>query len=114
MAFVQVEDVYGTFEAVVFPKVYEQYITLIRKDVPVMIKGRANRKDTGEASVIASSVCDLNDTRALSSLKIAKNYTPQHKSGGMNAAKAREIKNSLIMSIPCGDRRTIRFAYQHP
>ncbi len=49
MAFVQVEDVYGTFETVVFPKVYEQYITLIRKDMPVMIKGRVNRKDNGRS-----------------------------------------------------------------
>ncbi len=38
----------------------------------------------------------MNDTRALSSLRVSKNYAPQHKSGAANAAKASEIKRQPV------------------
>lgn len=93
MAFVQAEDVYGSFETVVFPKVYEQSVVLLKKDIPVMIKGRVNRKDAGEASVIASSIYDLDDTRSLSSLKSVKNHVPVQKNHSTKGADAAGEQN---------------------
>ena len=73
MAFVQVEDLYGTFEIVVFSKLYEEKIYLLKKDVPILIKGKISKKDEGAVSIAASSIYDLTDRRSWSRLKPIKN-----------------------------------------
>ena len=73
MAFVQVEDLYGTFEIVVFSKLYEEKIYLLKKDVPILIKGKISKKDEGAVSIAASSIYDLIDRRSWSGLKPIKN-----------------------------------------
>ena len=73
MAFVQVEDLYGTFEVVVFSKLYEEKIYLLKKDIPILIKGKISKKDEGTVSIAASSIYDLTDRRSWSGLKPIKN-----------------------------------------
>lgn len=42
MAFLTLEDLYGTVEVVVFPKTYERYQEYLREDEKIYIKGRAS------------------------------------------------------------------------
>lgn len=72
MAFMQVEDMYGSYEVVVFSKTYEEKVSLIKKDMRVIIKGRISKKDEGSCSISAATLIDMTDAKALSSLKQLK------------------------------------------
>ena len=50
MAFVTLEDLYGTVEIIVFPKDYEKYKTLLAEDNKVLVVGRAscNEEEKGK------------------------------------------------------------------
>lgn len=45
MAYVQMEDLFGTFECVVFPRTLTQYQLLLHNDAVLYVKGRINVKD---------------------------------------------------------------------
>ncbi len=42
MAFLTLEDLYGTIEVIVFPKVYEKYRDILQSDRAIYVKGRAS------------------------------------------------------------------------
>jgi DNA polymerase-3 subunit alpha len=56
MAFVELEDLFGTLEIIVFPKVYEKYKDLLIQDTIVLVKGRISQKEEEDAKVICDSV----------------------------------------------------------
>ena len=58
MAFVQIEDMTGQAEVVVFPRVYEQYAQLLAPDAPVTVRGRVDVKEDG-VKVLADTVSAL-------------------------------------------------------
>lgn len=59
MAFVQIEDLYGTIEAVVFPNVYERYRDLIEKDRKIVLKGNLDCKEEEAPKILANALFDL-------------------------------------------------------
>ena len=61
MAFLEVEDLYGTIEVIVFPKVLQQYNTILNEENIVYIKGRLSVQDEENAKVIAQDIRDVND-----------------------------------------------------
>ena len=61
MAFVTVEDLMGTVEALVFPKTFEKYRDLLEADRKVLIEGRVSSEDERAAKLIADKVMDFND-----------------------------------------------------
>lgn len=56
MAFVELEDLFGTLEIIVFPKVYEKYKDILIQDTIVLVKGRISQKEEEDAKVICDSV----------------------------------------------------------
>lgn len=54
MAFLTIEDLYGTVEVIVFPKDYEKYKPLLTDDNKVFIVGRASCSDEEKGKVILS------------------------------------------------------------
>ncbi|MCD6290645.1 MAG: DNA polymerase III subunit alpha [Anaerolineae bacterium] len=55
MAFVQLEDLHGSCEIVVFPKVYEKAQELLGGDKLILVRGRVEARN-GKASVIADEI----------------------------------------------------------
>ncbi len=49
MAFLTVQDMFGSFEAVVFPKTYEKYGKILAADMIAVIKGRISMRDDSPA-----------------------------------------------------------------
>jgi DNA polymerase-3 subunit alpha len=47
MAFVNIEDMHGAVEAVIFPKVYESVSDFLVQDFPVLIQGEAQKDEKG-------------------------------------------------------------------
>ena len=59
MAFLNVEDLYGSFEVILFPKTYEKYSKIIAPDMIAVFKGNINRREDDEANLYCSSVMPI-------------------------------------------------------
>ncbi len=56
MAFITVEDLYGTVEVVIFPRDYEKNIKHLVVDNKIFVKGRVAEKDDGKSSLTCMSI----------------------------------------------------------
>ena len=61
-AFIQVEDLKGTIEVMVFNKVYDHYLGFVQEDNIVQIKGTISRRD-GATKIIADSFDRIENLR---------------------------------------------------
>ena len=59
MAFLTIEDLYGTVEVIVFPRDYERYRDLFLNDEKVFIYGRVSAEDEKNGKLICEQVCSL-------------------------------------------------------
>lgn len=66
MAFLTIEDLLGTVEVVVFPKVYENHRAYLEEESKVFIKGRVSEEDDNASKLICETIipfeqvsCDL-------------------------------------------------------
>ena len=60
MAFITLEDFFGTIECIVFPQTYERYYDLINEDELVVIEGRLSFSEVEEPKIICEKVAALN------------------------------------------------------
>ncbi|MDO4544772.1 MAG: DNA polymerase III subunit alpha [Bacillota bacterium] len=59
MAFVDMEDLYGTVEVVVFPNIYERFSSLLTEDSIVSVTGNINFKEGEVPKLLAERIVDL-------------------------------------------------------
>lgn len=59
MAFLDIEDLYGEIEVVVFPNVYEKYLQLIKEDSILIIKGTVNFKEDEAPKILANKIFNI-------------------------------------------------------
>ncbi len=59
MAYVTIEDMTGTMELVVFPKVLENSRALLQEDAAVVVRGRVNLRDEEENVIVADELLPL-------------------------------------------------------
>lgn len=59
MAIIRVEDLYGSFEAMIPPKIYERYSSEIVEDNLVKIKGRTSIRDDNLVTIIVENIYPL-------------------------------------------------------
>ncbi|MBQ6948259.1 MAG: DNA polymerase III subunit alpha, partial [Firmicutes bacterium] len=76
MAFIQVEDLYGEVEVIVFPNVYEQGKAWIREDGIIVVKGTVNFKEDEAPKVLANKIYDLQDCKPSDLNDDHRNYRP--------------------------------------
>ncbi len=74
MAFITLEDLYGTIEVIVFPATYKKYSRLLDNDSTVIIEGKLSLREDEEPKILCDQVIPLTSSinRKLY-LKIAKN-----------------------------------------
>lgn len=65
MAFVELEDLYGTCEIIVFPNVYEKYRDFIAEDNVVAITGTVNFKEDETPKILADAIADIADIKKM-------------------------------------------------
>lgn len=56
MAFLEIEDMYGSVNVIVFPKLFEQYADILKQGAVIKVTGRVSVKESGEADVIADRI----------------------------------------------------------
>ncbi|MBR6015402.1 MAG: DNA polymerase III subunit alpha, partial [Firmicutes bacterium] len=59
MAFLEVEDLYGSIEVVVFPNVYEKFASLTEPDSIIKIEGTVNFKEEKDPAILADKIEDV-------------------------------------------------------
>ena len=61
MAFVQLEDLYGEIEVIVFPNVYERHRDLLIDDKIIVVKGTVNCKEEEAPKILADKIFHIED-----------------------------------------------------
>ncbi len=61
MAFINVEDLYGSVEVIVFPKDFEKYRAALEEDRKVFVRGRATVEEDKTAKMICSAVLPFDE-----------------------------------------------------
>ena len=64
MAFVQLEDLYGVTEVLVFPRVYERVSSLLSADEPVLMSGKLSIREDEAPKLLLDKVYPLRDAPA--------------------------------------------------
>ncbi|MBQ8952576.1 MAG: hypothetical protein IJ048_00540, partial [Clostridia bacterium] len=59
MAFITLEDFYGSTEALVFPKVYEKYRHLLEPDALILLHGRLSIREDDDPRIIPETITSL-------------------------------------------------------
>lgn len=67
MAFLDLEDMYGMVEVIVFPNVYAKYQACVTEDNVVIIKGKLNFKEEETPKLLADSVVSIDDVSPVNS-----------------------------------------------
>ncbi len=77
MAFVTLEDLAGSVEVIVFPKVYERFTGVINIDEKVFIRGRVSAGDEEDGKLIADTITpfDMVPRKLWIRLKTMEDYT---------------------------------------
>ena len=65
MAFVQLEDLYGTTEVLVFPKVYERVSALLTEDMPVAMSGKLSVREEETPKLLLDRIAPLSELDSL-------------------------------------------------
>ena len=60
MAFLQLEDLYGVTEVLVFPKVYDRVSSLLNQDAPVILTGKLSVREEDDIKLLLDSAKPLN------------------------------------------------------
>jgi DNA polymerase-3 subunit alpha len=64
MAFINLEDLVGNVEVIVFPRDYEKYASLLKEEAKVFIKGRASVEEDKDAKLICSRIVTFDEAAA--------------------------------------------------
>ncbi|MDD4564101.1 MAG: DNA polymerase III subunit alpha [Eubacteriales bacterium] len=59
MAFVQMEDLFGATEVIVFPNVYERAFNLLKNDAVIVVRGTISFKEDEEPKLLADKIFDI-------------------------------------------------------
>jgi DNA polymerase-3 subunit alpha len=59
MAFIKVEDLFGSVEVIIFPKIFERFKSLLEEDNIVLLKGRISIREEEQPKVICDTIESL-------------------------------------------------------
>ena len=106
MVFLTVEDLSGSGEVIVFPDLYDKAKELLEKDRIVIIKGRLDKQEEGNAKIIALDIKRLQDAKKMSKTPVYIDVEPQIDS----VEKLKQLKK-LFLSRRGKNRVYLRYNY---
>ena len=100
MAFITLEDLYGSIDVVVFPRVLKQYKELLKEDSIVFIKGRVSVRDDDDVSILAGQIKSVDDdTPFEEEKKYYGKYEPvKHGTGKKLFIRVDSMKNEELIN----------------
>ena len=109
MAFLTIEDLFGSLECIVFPTTFEKYSSLIEEDSIILIKGRLSTSEDEEAKLLCETIMDLkeySDDKLY--LKIAKDQDFTKIFSKLKNILVRYSGNSPVLVYIEKDNRTLK------
>ena len=113
MAFVDIEDMYGAVNVIVFPKLFEQYADTLKHGAVIKVTGRVSVKESGEVDIIADRIDNVPKGKTAPSVpqlqQQPKSGAPKYKRGlylrvtsikSEDYIKARKIMEAFGGDIP--------------
>lgn len=100
MAFIQLEDLYGTIEVVVFPNVYERSAELLKEDSVIVVKGTVNFKEDEAPKVLANKIYHINDFNGETN---SRNFEPNPRNLEPNPRFLESVKISIPKELDEAD-----------
>jgi DNA polymerase III subunit alpha len=91
MAFLQLEDLYGTAEVIVFPNVYEAALGLLKDDGVIVVRGSVNFKEDEEPKLLADKIFNINDFNGGTASGVVKITIPEELDEGRTLSEIRGI-----------------------
>ncbi len=89
MAFIQLEDIQGSLEVVIFPSVYALCQDLLEADTPIMVQGKLQKEEKG-AKILADTVIPMDRVEALWTADVRFNIDVR-KTGKETLARLRDV-----------------------
>ncbi|MBD5476160.1 MAG: DNA polymerase III subunit alpha [Lachnospiraceae bacterium] len=100
MAFLQVEDLVGSVEVIVFPSQYERYGSKIAEDSKVFIKGRVSVEEEKDGKLICEQITPFEDVARKLWIKFpTKEAYESHKEELHDALRQSEGKDSVVIYV---------------
>jgi DNA polymerase-3 subunit alpha len=92
MAYLELEDLHGSIETIIFPSVYEEFKNILKKDELILVKGKVNMEAETKAKINAEEIILLKEAKAKLTSKIhIKFRTP-----GMRKDNLLSLKKILL------------------
>ncbi|MBU0675186.1 MAG: DNA polymerase III subunit alpha [Proteobacteria bacterium] len=106
MSFITLEDITGTAEIVVFPKIFAECAHLLVEDHPLVIQGKAEKEEDKDAKVIADEIISLDEA--------CQRYTESARillrADRISRQRMEEVKKLIQQNYgPCPVQLTIHF-----
>ena len=89
MAFVDMEDLLGNVEVVVFPRDYERYSALLAEDAKIFVKGRANVEEDKDGKLICEQILSFEEAAGAGDGPIFRNRSGRNQKDGHGTGKNR-------------------------
>ena len=100
MAFLQIEDLVGTVEVIVFPSQYERYGSRVSEDSKVFVKGRVTVEEEKDGKLICEQITPFEDIPRKLWIKFAtKEAYESHKEELDDALRFSEGKDSVNIYV---------------
>lgn len=91
MAFLQLEDLFGTTEVVVFPNTYERNLNLMKDDAVIVVKGTVSFKEEEEPKILADKIFNITVFNGENNREPVKLLIPSEMDEALTLARIREL-----------------------
>ena len=102
MAFLNIEDLYGAVEIVVFPNIYDRYSSTLQEDAIISVTGSINFKEGEMPKLLAENIVDLRELKEAIPEDAAKDMPEKFGSSRFSAKAARQPQGLIKIKLPQG------------
>ena len=100
MAFLEMEDLTGSFELIVFPAVYEKYVDLLGEGKAILVRGRLSVREDEAIKVIAEELFDLANLPKAARVELASFGRGRTAAGYSPASNSAAQDSSVVQDSP--------------
>jgi len=114
MAFLQMEDLLGGYEVIVFPKVFQTYAQLLQENRVLLIRGRVSIREDEPPKLIAESFSELskNASDRKADPVTSKRELHPYRPGMQSAAKEQEPEELTETAATSADPQRLGIRYE--
>ena len=99
MMFATLEDMYGSVELVIFPKVFAKFSYLLREDTVVKVTGKVNIKENEKTKILVSFIDEINNNKVDMLNKNNNNLSKKEEKIYIRIPNGKEEMEQVVLDI---------------